>query len=77
MKTKKVKAKKQKTLKEFENGSGMQGVCPSCNSKQLVYEKEYKDEYGLVYPWKCSTCGAIGKETYDSIFSGHYNRYEK
>ncbi len=57
----------------FDDGEGQAGVCPCCGCTALDYGKKYKDEVGVIYPWKCPKCQAKGKETYELRFSGHYN----
>ena len=60
--------------RSFEDGSGYAGVCPICGSECLEYGTEIQDSIGARRPWKCEDCKAEGEETYESVFTGHYNK---
>ena len=61
--------------KKFEDGSGYPGVCPICGSECLAYGTEIQDPIGSRRPWRCEDCKAEGEETYETTFTGHYNKY--
>ena len=59
---------------EFSKGCDYHspGACPCCGSHNLAYGRASENDNGVYYPWKCCDCEAIGEETYDIEFSGHY-----
>lgn len=49
------------------------GICPACGA-ELRYDgpHEIMDDGGPI-PWTCPSCGATGKEGYDTVFDRHYD----
>ena len=60
-------------LDDYSNGDGDQGFCPRCGEIALEYGEKKFDGEAVVFPWKCSHCGATGKEVYSLAFVGHYH----
>lgn len=49
------------------------GKCPVCGIEDLNYGTLEVDDIGVIYPWNCNECGAVGEETYELDFTGHYS----
>lgn len=48
-----------------------EGICPLCGG-DLEFEDNVQMDDGGVYPWKCPSCGATGKQGYNEVFDGHH-----
>ncbi len=48
-----------------------EGICPVCGAA-VEFEDNIQMDGGGVYPWKCPTCGATGKQGYNEVFDGHH-----
>ncbi len=66
----------RKSIKQYDDGDGEQGICPCCGSGNLTYESVVDDDNGVAYPWRCDDCGATGRETYEIDFIGHFHHDE-
>ena len=52
-----------------------QGNCPKCNNENLDYEASVPEGESIYYPFKCKTCGFVGKEYYSLSFMGFYDNH--
>lgn len=66
---------KNKKLKESITTDNEESICSVCHSDNIEYGSLYVDDYGVVYPFICNSCGAEGNEYYDMTFSEIIDNY--
>lgn len=68
-----VQAAEKTHLTISKTEEDQEGICPVCGG-ELELEDNIQMDDGGVYPWKCLSCGATGKQGYAEIFDGnHYD----
>lgn len=60
---------------EFSENEAIAGICPVCHSYEIEYGCSEIFDTGIVYPFICNFCRAVGNQYDKTVFDGYEMSY--